>query len=428
MDDPCFVKTITLRDVWQILTRRIWLIGLMSLGCVVLTFIGNSLLFTPEYASTATLYILRQDEGMVQEQAAADFSLALNVVNDCTYLLKSHAVLDEVIDALGLNVPYETLSEAISASNPADTRILEVTVLGNSPQDAKAIVDMVCTVGAERIESAMGFRQVNLYEYGTLEQTPCNRLQPVIYLLVAIVAAIGVCAVLTLKLLLDDTIYSTEDVERYTEMNLLGSIPTAGQMKKACSRRPQNSAEREVYRTIRAAMRLYGADKRVIAFTGSCERERVTEIVQRLAKSLVKLEYSVLMIDGDFYNSPRSGAGLSDVLAGLCSPEACIYPGEGEKFCCMTAGRTMQNLPELLDSNRLSFLLGRLRKRYDYILVNAPRMKTTVDGAMVCVQCDGAVFILEKGKATCRQTRKSAMGLRRCGCELIGAIGYGLRT
>ena len=51
-------------------------------------------------------------------------------------------------------------------SNPEDTRILEVTVKADSPKMAKAIVDRICTIGAARIEDAMGFQQVNVYELG----------------------------------------------------------------------------------------------------------------------------------------------------------------------------------------------------------------------------------------------------------------------
>lgn len=84
----------------------------------------------------------------------------------------------------------------VSTSNPEDTRILEVTVRSDSPENAKRIVDQVCTIGAQRIEDAMGFQQVNLYEFGTTDPEPCNRTGLTTFLLAAIAAALAAYVVL----------------------------------------------------------------------------------------------------------------------------------------------------------------------------------------------------------------------------------------
>ena len=141
-------------------------------------------------ASTATLYILRQADGATASDASSDFSLALKVVNDCTYLLKSHTVLDEVISSLNLDMKYEDLYDCISTSNPEDTRILEVTVKADSPELAKRIVDKICTIGSKRIEDAMGFQQVNLYELGTTDPDPCNSTRMLTFAFAGVVAAV----------------------------------------------------------------------------------------------------------------------------------------------------------------------------------------------------------------------------------------------
>ena len=96
--------------------------------------------FVPQYASTATLYILRQADGATASDASSDFSLALKVVNDCTYLLKSHTVLDEVISSLNLDMEYEDLYDCVSTSNPEDTRILEVTVKASMSLEQRILI------------------------------------------------------------------------------------------------------------------------------------------------------------------------------------------------------------------------------------------------------------------------------------------------
>lgn len=226
MENANNTRIITVKDLWDILVQRIWIIGLAALISMVGFFAVDRIAFEPQYASTATMYILRQaNENTSAGELSSDFSLALKVVNDCTYLLKSHTVLDEV--GAELQLEYDELYDSLSTRNPTDTRILEVTVKADTPEQAKAIVDRVCQVGADSINRAMGFDQVNLYELGTLEEKPCNKTGLMVFLLVGIGVAVLVYAVFLLIFLLDDSIRTEEDIERYLGLSILGDIPDA---------------------------------------------------------------------------------------------------------------------------------------------------------------------------------------------------------
>ena len=233
MEQQTTVRIITLKDLWAIFIHRFWVMALAAITVMGGMLLVIRLTYVPQYESTATLYILRQDnEQSGSSSVSSDFSLALNVVSDCTYLLKSHSVVDAVIDELHLDIPYEELSKIISTNNPDNTRILEVNVKAGSPELAKSIVDSICQIGAGKIEEAMGFSQVNLYEYGVLNTRPCNTTGLMTYLLVGIVTAILVYSVFLVTFLLDDRIRSEEDVEHYLGLSILGDIPNADDSKK----------------------------------------------------------------------------------------------------------------------------------------------------------------------------------------------------
>ena len=227
MNERDCIRIVTLKDLWELLLRRFWILILTAVAAAGGLFLFNQLAFVPVYSSTATLYILRQDNDAATNSSDSDFSLALKVVSDCDYLLKSHSVLNEVIRELDLSISYQTLSQNISTANPENTRIVEVTAKSDSPEGAKQIVDTVCEVGQEKIAEAMGFRQVNLYEYGTIEPKPCNKTGLKTYLLVGITAAILMGAVFMVAFLLDDRIRTEEDVARYLGLSILGDIPNA---------------------------------------------------------------------------------------------------------------------------------------------------------------------------------------------------------
>lgn len=232
MEQQSNMRIITLKDLWNIFVQRFLIIVLAAVICMGGLFIVSRIAVDEKYESTATLYILRQNEKASNTDMTSDFSLALNVVNDCTYLLKSHAVIDDVIEELKLDTGYDEMAESVSTYNPDNTRILEVTVEADTPEQAKKIVDSVCSIGAEKITQAMGFDQVYLYEYGTLESEPSNNIGLLIYLLVGIAAAVLAYTVCLVAYLIDDRIRSEEDIERYLGLTLLGDIPDSNDSGK----------------------------------------------------------------------------------------------------------------------------------------------------------------------------------------------------
>ena len=233
MENQENTRVVTLKDLWELLIQRLPVIVLAAVIAVSGLFVMNLATYDPEYESTAMLYILRQgDDSTSSGDASNDFSLALKVVNDCTYLLKSHTVLDAVIDELELDTDYKELYKTVSTRNPDNTRILEVTVRAESPELAKQIVDKICELGKESITKAMGFEQVNLFEYGRLEKLPCNKMSILVYAIVAVAAAVLTYSVYMVLYLLDDGVRTSEDIERYLGISVLGEIPDAKESVK----------------------------------------------------------------------------------------------------------------------------------------------------------------------------------------------------
>ena len=230
-----FIREITLSDLWRIFLHRLWIMILAMVLVMGAYITYDKLTYVPEYSSTATLYILKQSSETNQNQYYSqdyeDFTLALKVVNDCNQLLKSHSVLDTVIEDLGLEMSYNTLRNSISTSNPEETRILTVTVNAATPELAKRIVDCVCDVGVAKITEAMGFKQVNLYEYGILNTSPSNATSPMSYIILGVAAMAVVYVIFFLTYLFDDRLKTDEEIERALELTVIGDIPNADEHK-----------------------------------------------------------------------------------------------------------------------------------------------------------------------------------------------------
>lgn len=233
MDNKTNTRTVSLKDLFAIFFHRLWIIVLAAGITVIGVFVVHQVAVEPRYSSTATVYILRQGQDeLTSSEAYTDFSVALKVVNDCNHLLKSHTVLDEVIDRLALDIEYEELYDSISTETPEETRVLEVTVEADSPELAKTIVDCISTVGIESINEVMGYEQVGLYELGTLNEEPSNERGLPVYLLAGLGVAVLTYAVFLLIHVLDDTIKTDQDIERSLGLSILGDIPDANATHK----------------------------------------------------------------------------------------------------------------------------------------------------------------------------------------------------
>lgn len=234
MENKSFIREVTLGDLWRIFLHRLWVM-VLAMVIVMGSYIAyDKLTYEPKYKSTATLYILKQQtesSGQYYGQEYEDFTLALKVVNDCNHLLKSHEVLDTVIENLGLDISYNALRGSISTSNPEETRILEVTAVADTPELAKRIVDNVCDVGVVEVNDVMGIKQVNLYEYGILDTAPCNATSVMTYGIVGLAAMVFVYAIFLLTYLFDDRLKTDEEIERALELTVIGDIPNADSTK-----------------------------------------------------------------------------------------------------------------------------------------------------------------------------------------------------
>ena len=219
------MRPIDIKDLWRIFLECFWIMAIAAVAVMVVMFIFVKITYKPKYESTASIYILKNESE--KALTSSDFSVALNVVDDCTFALKSHAVLDKVIEDLGLDTTYKKLYSSISVTNPKSTRYLQVTVTADTPEQAKEIVDSVCDNGVERIDAAMGVHQANIFEKGVLNTNPSNKTRLRYYVLAGAAAAVLVYAVFLIIFLLDDSIRTEEDIKEILGLTILGDIPNA---------------------------------------------------------------------------------------------------------------------------------------------------------------------------------------------------------
>lgn len=213
---------INLLEIFGVLRTRIFSIVMSGVILAAIFGLGTLFLIEPKYQSTSKLYIVGQSSSLT---SLADLQTGSQLTQDYMVLVQSRPVLEKVIDNLGLDMQYEDLRSIVSLNNPQDTRILEVTVTTGDPYMAKEIVDEVSAVSTSRIAAIMNVDEPTIAEYGHLESSPSSpslRKNIVLGGLLGVLLSAGSIVVLYL---LNDSIRTEEDVEKYLGLNTLALIP-----------------------------------------------------------------------------------------------------------------------------------------------------------------------------------------------------------
>lgn len=213
---------IDLRELFYALKKRILvIIAAMILGEGI-AGAYTQVLVTPVYSATSTMLVLTKETTL---SSLADLQIGSQLTSDYRMLITSRTVLQEVIDNLGLDMSYTALEANISINNPEDTRILEITVANPDPQMAKTIVDELSEVAADFIGEQMEVVPPKIIEDGEVPQhqtSPSLKKNVMLGALAGLALSAGVVVVMTL---MDDTIKTEDDIERYLGISTLASVP-----------------------------------------------------------------------------------------------------------------------------------------------------------------------------------------------------------
>lgn len=215
-------NVIDLKELLFELQHRWLLILAAVLAGAIIAGTYTKLFITPIYSATSTMLVLTKETTLA---SVADLQIGTQLTNDYSRLITSRSVLQEVVDNLDLDMNYKVLKANVAVNNPSDTRLLEITVTNPNPEMAKKITDELASVSSDYIGEQMEVVPPKIIEKG---EEPKGKTSPSMSRNIVVGALLGfiaVAGVVTLKVVLDDTLKTEEDIERYLGITALTSIP-----------------------------------------------------------------------------------------------------------------------------------------------------------------------------------------------------------
>lgn len=198
--------------------------------------------------------------------------------------------------------------------------------------------------------------------------------------------------------------------------NLISSLKQNGGNKTNDAKRNINTilsdntpfVIRENYKTARTNIifSVSGINKsgcKFIAVTSANPGEGKTTTTLNLAITFAQTGARVLAIDGDLrkprmhrYLNVKKDIGLSSVLSQQIEFDKAINKDVRPGLDVLSSGELPPNPAELLSSDNMKELIGKLAERYDYVFFDTPPVTVVTDAAALSPLVDGVIIIVRQ--------------------------------
>ena len=217
------VIEIDLVELLGVILHNLWIIIVSGVIVAAAALLVSYFIITPKYESVTKIYVISKTNA--DTMTYSDLQAGSTLTKDYKELVKSRPVLEEVLAETGIDIELKDLEEQITVEVPTDTRIVSITVEDKDPYEARIIADSVRIAASKHIREVMDTEAVNVVEEASL---PIEKSSPSILKNTAIGYAVGLflaIAIVIINYIMDDTIKTPDDVEKFLGVSVLGSIP-----------------------------------------------------------------------------------------------------------------------------------------------------------------------------------------------------------
>ena len=241
---------IDLLELLMVMKKHLAAILLAGIVGLVIMFAYTSFLVTPLYSASSMMYVM-PDNSNSNSSTLSDMQVGQQLTSDYSSMIESRSFMEDVIKKLNLTIDYQQLLEKVEVTNPTSSRILQVTVNDPNPQTAADIANEMASVAESKLKEITGMQAIKIYEEAAVPDRPSSpslKKNCALGLLAGLVLAM---VVITILYLLDDTIKTEDDIEKYLGMTTLAVLPYNGRKQQRQAKKHKKQRAKQERQTSR---------------------------------------------------------------------------------------------------------------------------------------------------------------------------------
>ena len=220
MDD-----TMDLRQIFNIILRRLWIIILVTVVATLSSGIISYFVLEDIYQASTTLMVSKTRDDQTTNLQYNDILLNQKLVKTYSEVAKSNRVLEKVVEKLELDMSVDALRSKVQVNSVADTEIIRISVEDQDPVFAAELANSIAVVFMGEIGGIMKMDNVQFIDMAKVPKSP---IKPRPMLNIAVAAVLGIIVSLFAIFLIeqfDNTIKMPQDIEQRLGLPVLGSVP-----------------------------------------------------------------------------------------------------------------------------------------------------------------------------------------------------------
>ena len=186
----------------------------------------------------------------------------------------------------------------------------------------------------------------------------------------------------------------------------------------------------EAYRGLRTSLEYSSVDKQLksLVITSSNPGEGKSTVSSNLAFILSQGGKKVIVVDADLRKPTihkkfrvDNREGLTEILIGKKNINE-VSKKIDENIYVITAGKKTPNPAEMVSSKAMEELIEILKKKYDYVIIDTPPVRTISDGVILSAKADGVVLVVRAGKTKSADIVKGYKELEKVKANIVGSV------
>lgn len=222
------MEEIDLKELFDYFKSKIVWVIVIIFAVLIIGNVYTLLTRVPLYRTNASLVLVSENNNTNAVYNNSEQQLNKNLVATYSEIIKSKAVLNDVISNLKLKMTYVELKREITVEAVENTEIINIYVVDKKAKKASIIANEISNVFVSKINSYYKLNNVTILDKAEIVKKPYNSnylKDNVIYLLVGVVLS---CGVIFLFFYFDTTIKTSDEIENKLNLTVIGTVPKIG--------------------------------------------------------------------------------------------------------------------------------------------------------------------------------------------------------